>query len=45
LLDADQREALRDILNSALRLAAPSAQAAADNTIDGDYEEVENESE
>jgi hypothetical protein len=27
LLDADQREALRDILNSALRLAAPNAQA------------------
>lgn len=40
MLDADQREALRDILNSALRLAAPNAQAAADNTIDGEYEEV-----
>ena len=41
LLDADQREALRDILNSALRLAAPNAQAQS-NVIDGEYEEVEN---
>jgi hypothetical protein len=41
LLDADQREALRDILNSALRLAAPSAQAQ-EEAIDGEYEEVEN---
>jgi len=39
LLDADQREALRDILNSALRLAAPNAQAQP-NIIDGEYEEV-----
>jgi len=39
LLDADQREALRDILNSALRLAAPSAQAQ-EEAIDGEYEEV-----
>jgi hypothetical protein len=38
LLDADQREALRDILNSALRLAAPNAQA---NIIDGEYREVD----
>jgi len=38
LLDADQREALRDILNSALRLAAPTAQQA----IDGEFEEVDN---
>jgi hypothetical protein len=41
LLDADQREALRDILNSALRLAAPNTQAQS-NVIDGEYEEVEN---
>jgi len=41
LLDADQREALRDILNSALRLAAPNAQAQSD-IIDGEYEEVDN---
>ena len=41
LLDADQREALRDILNSALRLAAPTAQ----QVTDGDFEEVENEPE
>ena len=41
LLDADQREALRDILNSALRLAAPNAQAQTD-IIDGEYEEVDN---
>ena len=40
LLDADQREALRDILNSALRLAAPNAQAQAD-IIDGEYKEVD----
>jgi len=39
LLDADQREALRDILNSALRLAAPGAQQA----IDGEFEEVQDE--
>jgi hypothetical protein len=39
LLDADQREALRDILNSALRLAAPSAQQVAD----GEFEEVPDE--
>jgi hypothetical protein len=38
LLDADQREALRDILNSALRLAAPNTQA---NIIDGEYREVD----
>jgi hypothetical protein len=44
LLDADQREALRDILNSALRLAAPTAQAQ-DQPIDGEYEEVEDEPE
>jgi hypothetical protein len=43
LLDADQREALRDILNSALRLAAPSVQAAQDGAIEGDYEEVPDE--
>jgi len=42
LLDADQREALRDILNSALRLAAPSAQAQ-EEAIDGEYEEVEDD--
>jgi hypothetical protein len=41
LLDADQREALRDILTSALRLAAPNAQAQS-NVIDGEYEEVDN---
>jgi hypothetical protein len=41
LLDADQREALRDILNSALRLAAPNTQAQTD-IIDGEYEEVDN---
>lgn len=41
LLDADQREALRDILNSALRLAAPNAQVQSD-IIDGEYEEVDN---
>jgi hypothetical protein len=41
LLDADQREALRDILNSALRLAAPNTQAQS-NVIDGEYEEVDN---
>lgn len=40
LLDADQREALRDILNSALRLAAPNAQAQTD-IIDGEYKEVD----
>jgi hypothetical protein len=40
LLDADQREALRDILNSALRLAAPNAQAQPD-IIDGEYKEVD----
>ena len=40
LLDADQREALRDILNSALRLAAPNTQAQS-NVIDGEYEEVD----
>ena len=39
MLDADQREALRDILNSALRLAAPNAQAQED-PIDGEYREV-----
>jgi len=39
-LDADQREALRDILNSALRLAAPNAQAQPD-IIDGEYKEVD----
>ena len=39
LLDADQREALRDILNSALRLAAPTAQQA----IDGEFKEVDND--
>jgi hypothetical protein len=43
LLDADQREALREILNSALRLAAPSVQAAQDGAIEGDYEEVPDE--
>ena len=43
LLDADQREALRDILNSALRLAAPSVQAVQDGAIEGDYEEVPDE--
>jgi len=42
LLDADQREALRDILNSALRLAAPSAQAQ-EPPIDGEYEEVQDD--
>lgn len=42
LLDADQREALRDILTSALRLAAPNAQAQP-NVIDGEFEEVEND--
>ena len=41
LLDADQREALRDILNSALRLAAPNTQAQSD-IIDGEYEDVDN---
>jgi hypothetical protein len=40
LLDADQREALRDILNSALRLAAPNVQAQSD-IIDGEYKEVD----
>jgi hypothetical protein len=40
LLDADQREALRDILNSALRLAAPNTQAQS-NIIDGEYKEVD----
>jgi hypothetical protein len=40
LLDADQREALRDILNSALRLAAPNVQAQTD-IIDGEYKEVD----
>ena len=39
LLDADQREALRDILNSALRLAAPTAQQA----IDGEFKEVDDD--
>lgn len=39
LLDADQREALRDILNSALRLAAPTAQ----QVTDGEFEEVPDE--
>jgi hypothetical protein len=42
LLDADQREALRDILNSALRLAAPAVQQQKD-AIDGEFEEVEDE--
>ena len=42
LLDADQREALRDILTSALRLAAPNAQTQP-NIIDGEFEEVEND--
>lgn len=42
LLDADQREALRDILTSALRLAAPNAQAQP-NVIDGEFEEVGND--
>lgn len=42
LLDADQREALRDILTSAMRLAAPNAQAQS-NVIDGEFEEVEND--
>jgi hypothetical protein len=41
LLDADQREALREILNSALRLAAPAAQQA--SVVDGEFEEVEDE--
>ena len=40
LLDADQREALRDILTSAMRLAAPNAQPQPD-IIDGEFEEVE----
>jgi hypothetical protein len=39
LLDADQREALRDILTSALRLAAPNAQPKPD-IIDGEFEEL-----
>lgn len=41
LLDADQREALRDILTSAMRLAAPNAQTEP-NIIDGEFEEVDN---
>lgn len=41
LLDADQREALRDILTSAMRLAAPNAQPQPD-IIDGEFEEVDN---
>ena len=40
LLDADQREALRDILTSAMRLAAPNTQPQPD-IIDGEFEEVE----
>jgi hypothetical protein len=40
LLDADQREALRDILTSAMRLAAPNTQAQS-NVIDGEYKEVD----
>ena len=39
LLDADQREALRDILHSAMRLAAPTAQ----QVTDGEFEEVPDE--
>lgn len=40
LLDADQREALRDILTSAMRLAAPNTQPQPD-IVDGEFEEVE----
>lgn len=42
LLSGDQREALREILTSAMKLAAPASNQADDDgeTIEGDYEDI-----
>jgi transcriptional regulator with XRE-family HTH domain len=47
LLSGDQREALREILTSAMKLATPAQPQIEDNsqTIDGEYDEIEDDNE